>query len=115
MYTRNKEESPRRERSGLVSRILLQRGDLPEAGIAVTWVEVAPGSRQRLHGHPSERVYVITAGRGWMLVAEEKREVGVGELVYVPSDAVHGIENASTATPALDAEAAYDAGQLRGD
>lgn len=115
MYTRNKEESPRRERSGLVSRILLQRGNLSEASLSTTCVEVARGSRQRLHGHPSERVYVITAGRGWMLVGEEKREVGAGELVYLPSGAVHGIENASTATPALDAEAAYDAGQLRGD
>jgi mannose-6-phosphate isomerase-like protein (cupin superfamily) len=113
MYTRNKEESPRRERSGLVSHILLQRGDPPEAGIGATWVEVAPGSRQRLHGYPSEWVYMITAGRGWMLVGEEKREVGAGELVYVPSDAAHGIENASAATPTLDAEAAYDAGQLR--
>ena len=69
MYAWNKEESPRRERSGLVSHILLQRGD----------------------------------------------------LVYIPSGAVHGIENASeealtyvsAATPALDSEAAYDAGQLR--
>jgi oxalate decarboxylase/phosphoglucose isomerase-like protein (cupin superfamily) len=69
MYTRNKEESPKRERSGLVFRTLLQRSD----------------------------------------------------LVYVPPGAVHGIENTSedvltyvsAATPALDAEAAYDAGQLR--
>jgi oxalate decarboxylase/phosphoglucose isomerase-like protein (cupin superfamily) len=69
MYTRNKEESPKRERSGLVFRTLLQRGD----------------------------------------------------LVYVPPGAVHRIENTSedvltyvsAATPALDAEAAYDAGQLR--
>ncbi len=121
MYTRNKEESPRRERSGLVSHILLQRGDLPEAGLTATWAEVAPGSRQRPHDHPSEQVYVITAGRGRMLVGEEEREVGAGDLVYIPSGAVHGIENASeealtyvsAATPALDAEAAYDAGQLR--
>lgn len=41
MYTRNKDESPRRERSGLVSHILLQRSDLPEAGLTATWVEVA--------------------------------------------------------------------------
>ena len=79
MYTRNKEESPRRERSGLVSHILLQRGDLTEAGLTATWVEVAPGSRQRPHDHPSEQVYVITAGRGRMLVGEEEQEVGTGE------------------------------------
>ncbi len=123
MYTRNKEEGPRRERSGLVSHILLQRGDLPEVSLTATWVEVAPGSRQRPHDHASEQVYVITAGRGRMLVGEEEREVGAGDLVHIPSGAVHGIENASeavliyvsAATPALDAEAAYDAGQLRSE
>ena len=90
-------------------------------GLTATWVDVAPGSRQRPHGHPSEQVYVITAGRGRMLVGGEEREVGSGELIYVPPGAVHGIENTSeevlvyisAATPALDAEAAYDCGQLR--
>jgi mannose-6-phosphate isomerase-like protein (cupin superfamily) len=123
MYTRNKEEGPRRERSGLVSHILLQRGDLPEASLTATWVEVTPGSRQRPHDHASEQVYVITAGRGRMLVGEEEREVSAGDLVYIPSGAVHGIENASekvltyvsAATPALDAEAGYDTGQLRSE
>lgn len=123
MYTRSKEESPRRERSGLVSHILLQRGDLPDVGLTATWVDVAPGSRQRPHDHPSEQVYLIIAGRGRMLVGEEEREVGSGELVYVPPGAVHGIENVSeevltyisAATPALDAEAVYDRGQLRSE
>lgn len=121
MYTRNKEESPSRERSGLVSYILLQRGDLPEVGLMATWVEVAPGARQRPHDHASEQVYAITAGRGRMLVGEEEQEVSAGDMLYVTSDAVHGVENASekvlayvsAATPALDAEAGYDTGQLR--
>ena len=121
MYTRSKKESPRRERSGLVSHILLQRGDLSDVGLTATWVDVAPGSRQRPHEHPSEQVYVVTAGSGRMLVEEEERLVGSGDLIYIPSGFVHGIENTSeevltyisAATPALDAEAAYDTGQLR--
>ncbi len=125
MYTRNKEDGPRRERSGLVSHILLQQGDLPEAadaGFTATWVEIASRSRQRLHDHPSEQVYVVTSGKGVMQVGEEEQEVGVGDLIYIPSGAVHGIKNTSSedvltyisvATPALDAEAAYDTGQLR--
>lgn len=121
MYMRNKELSPRRERSGLVSHILLQRGDLPEASRTTTWLEVASWSRQRPHDHPSEQVYVITAGRGRMLVGEEEREVAAGDLIYVPSGAIPCIENASeevliyvsAATPALDAADAYDTRQLR--
>jgi len=118
---RNKANAPRRERSGLVSRILLQEGDLPDLGLTATWVEVAPGARQRLHDHASEQVYVVVAGEGRMRVGDEERRVGSGDLVYVPSGAIHGIENVadgmltyvSAATPALDAEVAYDRGQLR--
>jgi len=121
MYIRNKELSPRRERSGLVSHILLPRGDLPEASLTATWLEVAPGSRKRPHDHPSEQVYVITAGSGRMLVGEEERGVGAGDLIYAPSGAIPCVENASeevliyvsAATPALDAADAYDTGQLR--
>jgi mannose-6-phosphate isomerase-like protein (cupin superfamily) len=124
MNTRSKEESPRRERNGLVSHILLQRGDLSDVGLTATyWVDVAPGSRQRPHEHPSEQVYVITAGSGRMLVGEEERQVGSGNLIDVSPGAVHSIENTSeemltyisAATPALDAEAAYDRGQLRSE
>ena len=54
-------------------------------------------------------------------MGEEEQEVSAGDLVYVPSGAVHGIDNASeealtyvsAATPTLDAEVAYDAGQLQ--
>ena len=70
MYTRSKKESPRRERNGLASHIPLQRGDLSDVGLTATWVDVAPGSRPRPHEHPSEPVYVITAGSGKMLVGE---------------------------------------------
>ncbi len=123
MYTRSKVESPKRERDGLVSHALLQRGDLPDAGFTATWVDVTPGARQRLHDHPSEQVYMITAGRGRMLVGEEERETGSGEVIYVPPGAVYGIENVSeevltyilAAMPALDVEAAHDHGQLRSE
>ena len=121
MIVHNKERCPRRERSGLVSRILLQQGDRLDLRLMTTWVDVAPGSRQRLHNHPSEQVYVITAGRGTMAVGDERQEVAGGDLVYVPPNIIHGIENSSkevltyisAATPAMDAEAAYDTGQLR--
>ena len=64
---------------------------------------------------------MITAGRGTMAVGDEWQEVAGGDLVYVPPNVIHGIENYSkevliyfsAATPAIDAEAAYDTGQLR--
>jgi|SRR5215207_5447772 len=92
---RSKEESARRKRNGLVSHILLQRGNLPDVSLTATWVDVIPGSRRWLHDHPSEQVYVITGGSGRMLVGEEERQVGPGDLIYVPSGTIHGIENVS--------------------
>ncbi len=121
MFVRSRTGAPRRERGGLVSRILLQEGDVPGVGLTATWVEVAPGSRQRLHDHVPEQVYVILRGRGKMRVGGEERWVDEGDLVYVPPGALHGIENAteevlvyvSATTPAINVEAAYDTGQLR--
>lgn len=123
MYTRSKKESPRRERNGLAFHIPLQRGDLSDVGLTAFWVDVAPGSKPRPHEHPSEEVYVITAGSGKMLVGEEEGQVGSCNLIYVPPGAYvryrehfgRGAHLHLGATPALDAEAAYDSGRLRSE
>ena len=55
-------------------------------------------------------------------MGEEQKEVSAGELIYVPSGLIHGIENigegilsyVSAANPAFDYTEAYDRGQLVG-
>ena len=121
VFRRNRLEALRRERDGLVSRILWHEGDLPETQLTVTWVEVAPGSGQRSHSHEPEQVYVIVRGRGRMKVGDEELVVVEGDLIHIPPDTLHRIENLadevltylSAATPAVDWEAFYDAGPLR--
>ena len=121
MFKRNRTEAPRQERDGLVSHILLHAGDLPETQLTITWVDVAPGSGQRPHSHAPEQVYVVVRGRGKMRIADEERLVDEGDLVYIPSDTLHGIENlsnevltyVSAATPTVDWEAFYDTGPQR--
>jgi mannose-6-phosphate isomerase-like protein (cupin superfamily) len=121
MFFRKGTGAPWRERGGLVSRILPQEGGVPRVGRAATWVEVTPGSRQRLRDHAAEQAYVIPRGRGKTRAGEEAWRVEEGDLVCVPPGALHGIENASegvlvyvsAATPTLNAEAAYDTGRLR--
>ncbi len=118
MFRRNRSEALRRERDGLVSRILLHERDLPETQLTVTWVEVDPGSGQRPHSHASEQVYVIVRGRGRMKVGGEEVLVVEGDLIHIPPDTLHGIENLgdevltylSAATPTVDWEAFYDKG-----
>lgn len=116
MFKRGRSESPRRERDGLVSHILLHEGDVPETRLTVTWVDVAPGSGQRPHGHVPEQVYVVVRGGGRMRVGGEERTVAEGDMIFIPPGVVHSIENASeevltyvsAATPAVDWRAFYD-------
>ena len=121
MFRRRRSEALRRERDGLVSRILLHDGDLAETRLTVTWVDVAPGSGQRPHGHAPEQVYVVLRGRGRMRVGDEELVVGEGDLIHIPPETLHGIENladevltyVSAATPTIDWAAFYDEGPLR--
>ena len=88
------EESPRNERAGQVSYLLLAPGQFGSARMAITLVEGDPGSEQPLHGHPeAEQVYVIVAGTGVMRVDDEEHEVGPGTLVFIPPGAKHAIRN----------------------
>ena len=66
-------------------------------------------------------MYVILRDRGKTRAGEEAWRMEEGDVVCEPPGALHGIENASEGalvyvpadTPALNAEAAYDAGRLR--
>jgi mannose-6-phosphate isomerase-like protein (cupin superfamily) len=121
VFTRNKTESPRRERDDLVSHILLAEGDVPDGELTVTWVDVAPGSAQRPHGHGPKQVYVVAERRGWMRVGDAERLAAAGDLFYMPSGTTHSISNisdrlltyVSAATPNTDWRALYDKSPLR--
>lgn len=120
MFARHKDTAPKRPREKLTSICLLARGDVADDKLSVTWVDVAVGGRQIPHNHPEVQIYVVVAGRGRMLVGEELKQVSAGELIYVPSGLMHGIENigevvlsyVSAANPAFDYTEAYDRGQL---
>lgn len=121
MFTRNKSESPRRERAGLVSHILLSEGDVPDGKLTVPWVDVASGPDQRPDSHGPEQVYVVVEGRVLMRVGDAERVVAAGDLVYIPSGTAHSISNTSdrlltyvsAATPNVGWRAFYDTSPLR--
>jgi len=123
MFVRSTASAPTRERDGLVSRVLLQLGDVPRAALTVTWVDVQPGGAQQQHHHEPQQVYVVVGGRGRMTVAEEERDVERGDLVFIPPDVPHSIVNAgdevltyvSASSPAFSITDLYDGGLLAGD
>jgi mannose-6-phosphate isomerase-like protein (cupin superfamily) len=116
MFKKNRREVTQRQYHGLRSHIFLQQGDPPGTKLAITWVDIPPGASQMLHRHEPEQVYVIVEGTGRMRVGEEEEDVVAGDLIYIPPNVVHAIENRSedvlsylsAATPAFDIAAYYD-------
>jgi mannose-6-phosphate isomerase-like protein (cupin superfamily) len=121
VHTRRIDDAPTEHRGGgQVSHLLLAPGEFGARNLAVTWVECAPGSQQDLHAHPdSEQVYVIIAGRGRMIVGEERSEVSRGAAIFIPPRTDHAIRAlgdellvyVSATSPPFGAE--VDAGQWR--
>lgn len=116
MFKKNRTEVTQREYHGLRSHIFLQQGDPSGTNLTITWVDVPPGACQMLHQHEPEQVYVIRAGTGRMRVGEEEEDVVTGDLISIPSNVMHAIENRSAemlsyisaATPAFDIARYYD-------
>jgi len=87
-------ESPRNERAGQISYLLLASGQFGSTRMAITMVHGDPGSEQPVHSHPeAEQVYVVVAGTGLMRVNHEALDVGPGTLVFIPPGAKHSILN----------------------
>jgi quercetin dioxygenase-like cupin family protein len=61
--------------------------------------EVAGGGMVHPHRHPTYEFYYVTSGRGLMTIEGEAREVGPGDLVLIPPDAVHSIAPISPHAP----------------
>jgi mannose-6-phosphate isomerase-like protein (cupin superfamily) len=53
--------------------------------------EVAAGGAVFPHSHPTHEFYFVMNGRGVMTVGDEDRDVGPGDLVYIPPDVVHSL------------------------
>jgi len=65
-----------------------------EISIQITHVEC--GGEQSLHSHPESQCYYIIAGKGNMTIDQEQRLVSAGDAIFIPSNAMHGIQNASS-------------------
>ena len=121
MFKKSLSEALRRIRPGLMSHILMQEGDTATNNLSIAWVEVEPGSQQQPHHHAPEQAYIVVSGRGRIKVGDETAEVQEGDLLYIPPNVEHAVENnetgklvyVSVTVPAFDIGALYDTGQLK--
>lgn len=54
------------------------------------------GGQVPWHNHPQEEVYVVLEGTGEICLGDERKEIGGGEAVYIPSNEYHQLTNVGT-------------------
>jgi oxalate decarboxylase/phosphoglucose isomerase-like protein (cupin superfamily) len=57
----------------------------------VSEFELQPGAALEPHRHNSDEFYYLLSGEARMTIAGEEREIGPGDLVHIPRNAVHSI------------------------
>ncbi|HEY6320600.1 MAG TPA: cupin domain-containing protein [Thermoanaerobaculia bacterium] len=59
------------------------------------WLVVEPGRRTKPHNHHEHETFFILRGRGRMTAGGDSREVGPGDVIYLPPFGDHILENLS--------------------
>ena len=57
-------------------------------------VNLEPGKGHDIHTHPdSDEILYVVSGEGEQTVADETKEVGPGEMIFIPAGVEHGTIN----------------------
>ncbi len=57
------------------------------------WVTLEPGKRTSPQWHDEEEAFIILSGTGEMSVDAETRQVGKGDVIYMPRCSTHWLKN----------------------
>ena len=55
-------------------------------------MHIVAGGAMGAHSHPTHEYYYIIEGDGLMEIADKKREVHAGDLIYTPPDTTHALK-----------------------
>lgn len=69
-----------------VRRQVMQHGD----DLMIVRVEFESGSIGPLHEHPHRQASYVIAGRFEVTIGDETKELGTGDVFYVPANTPHG-------------------------
>ena len=77
----------------LIRELLHPKNDPVELAFSLAVARVPVGQRTRRHKLAQTEVYYILAGLGRIHIQNETREVGSGDMILIPPQAVQWIEN----------------------
>jgi len=77
---------------GVTGRVVIGKAD-GAVNFCMRVIEVAPGGVIPPHHHPWEHEQFVCAGRGKVRQGDQWTEIGPGNVLFIPSDEEHHIEN----------------------
>jgi mannose-6-phosphate isomerase-like protein (cupin superfamily) len=79
------------ERGAVWWKTLISGDRTHSAGLTLGVARVPPGAELRRHRHDQPEVYLILEGAGVVVGAASSRDVGPGDGVFLPGDALHAL------------------------
>lgn len=67
--------------------------DHSDVAVSIYFVEMQPGRGAPLHVHPYDEILTMHEGRARVVVGDEIREAGPGDIVVVKANTPHGFIN----------------------
>jgi quercetin dioxygenase-like cupin family protein len=60
-----------------------------ESQLDVNYVHFSNSVRNKFHTHSNDQVLIVTKGRGMVETEDERKEIGIGDVVLVPAGEKH--------------------------
>ena len=93
MLVTNSKNTRRGTYDGFITHLLIGESNSGSKEISLQITDVEPNKMQILHAHAQEQCYFIISGFGKMIINDQTQDVQKGDAIFIPSNAVHGIEN----------------------
>ena len=53
------------------------------------WGYLENGNEMEGHSHPTNEIYLVFSGKGFVVVGDERAEVSCGDIIEIPPDVYH--------------------------
>lgn len=76
------------------TKVLVGKGSEAESdGFMFKITEYMPSLAHEWHDHPQDEVIFVLSGRGYTELSDGRKEIGPGDLVFVPANVSHATYN----------------------
>ena len=63
------------------------------SGVSVGLLKIKSNEKLALHHHSQKEIYIIKKGKGNLITPDKTSFLKAGDLVFIPENVIHGIQN----------------------